>query len=70
MYLQKRMAESEVQKCLDVLLEQKVEFEQSRFGSNKTSVCDAKTTHNKSSSKLLEYRRHIDKLQTKHVSNR
>ncbi|KAL4219798.1 hypothetical protein ACF0H5_020210 [Mactra antiquata] len=65
--IKKRMADVEVQKCLDYLLEQKNDLEVSSFGCNRQSVYDASSKHSVRQMKLAEYIKTMDKLKVKHT---
>lgn len=61
------MAETEVQKCLDWLLEQKSDLEAASFGNNKSSVQHESKQHSLLKSGLLRYKKDMDKLTVKHT---
>lgn len=61
------MAQAEVQKCLEWLLEQKDDLETSCFGNNKASVKHELKQHSLLKSRLLQYRKDLDKLKVKHT---
>ncbi|XP_053404191.1 uncharacterized protein LOC123554321 isoform X4 [Mercenaria mercenaria] len=63
----KRMADVEVQKCLDWLLEQKNDLEETSFGCNRQSVNEGTAHHSQHKTKLREYIKHMDKLKIKHT---
>lgn len=66
-HCKKRMADLEVQQCLDWLLEQKNELEETGFGCNKQSVNEGVVQHSHHRAKLREYIKHMEKLKIKHT---
>lgn len=63
----RRMADVEVQKCLDWLLEQKNDMEECPFGRNRQSIHEATVQHSQYRTKLQEYTKYMDKLKIKHT---
>ncbi|KAH3805998.1 desmoplakin-like isoform X2 [Dreissena polymorpha] len=64
---QKRMAEMEVEKCLDWILEQKASLECSGLGGNRSAVGEAQGMLSERRKKLVEYRATLDKMNKKHA---
>lgn len=60
------MANTEVQRCLDWLLEQKTDLEESSFGHSKHSVTDASKRHLQNKSKVKEFRTTINDVALTH----